>query len=304
VPVGAKPTPERTTERTHVTTSSRARGGPVRRRRRRTLVGLGGAAGLVLLLTGCSPQDLPSMLDMPQPMTAEGHRIYSLWQGSWVAAWVVGAITWGLILWAAIAYRRRSDAVPVQVRYNLPIEVLYTFLPLVVIGVLFGFTARDQSELLKVDKSLNNTVNVVAFRWNWTFNYLSDNVYDVGSPSQLPTLYLKVNQPVRFELTSPDVIHSFWVPDFLFKMDVIPGKTNQFQITPDHVGTFAGRCAELCGVDHSRMLFNVKVVTEADYAAHVADLRARGQTGSLNTGRTTTVSDNDAQGRTEIGGSQ
>jgi cytochrome c oxidase subunit 2 len=287
-----------------VTTSSSARGGPVRRRRKRTLVGLAGAAGLVLMLTGCSPQDLPAMLDMPQPVTLEGHRIYSLWQGSWLAAWIVGAITWGLILWAAIAYRRRSDAVPVQVRYNLPIEVLYTFLPLVVIGVLFGFTARDQTELLKVDKSVQNTVNVVGFRWNWTFNYLSDNVYDVGSPTQLPTLYLKVNQPVRFELTSPDVIHSFWVPDFLFKMDIIPGKTNQFMLTPDREGTYSGKCAELCGVDHSRMLFNVKVVSEAEFEAHVADLRSRGQTGTLNTGRTTTVSDNDAQGRTEIGGSQ
>jgi cytochrome c oxidase subunit 2 len=243
------------------------------------------------------------MLDIPSPVTREGARIHSLWQGSWVAAWAVGAITWGLILWAVVAYRRRSEDAPAQTRYNLPIEALYTALPFVVIAVFFGFTARDQTALLKVSDHPQNTVNVVAFRWNWTFNYVDQNVYDVGGEQKVATLYLPVGETVKFTLNSPDVIHSFWVPVFLFKMDVFPGKTNQFQLTPTKEGTFAGKCAELCGVDHSRMLFVVKVVSPAQFAQHVADLKAAGQVGLLQTGRTPDSVIGDTQGRTTIGGS-
>ena len=103
-----------------------------------------------------------------------------------------------------------------------------------------------------------------------------------------PTLYLPKGERVRFVLTSRDVIHSFWVPNFLFKQDVIPGTVNRFQATPTSYGTFMGKCAELCGVDHSRMLFNVKVVSPADYHKHLASLKAKGQTGAVPAGVTTT----------------
>ena len=136
-------------------------------------------------------------------------------------------------------------------------------------------------------------MNVVGYRWSWGFNYLDEDVYDTAMPvgegvtTAPPTLVLPVDEKVRFELTSPDVIHSFWVVDFLFKMDLIPGKTNVFELTPDTLGTFAGKCAELCGVDHSRMLFQVKVVTRDEYNAYIEGLRAKGQTGLLDTGRST-----------------
>ena len=220
--------------------------------------------------------------------------LFDFWQGSWIAAWAVGIVTWGLMLWAAVAYRRRSDADrPAQTRYNMPIEILYTIVPLIMILGLFWFTARDQTELLTLKNDQQHTVNVVAYRWAWGFNYLDENVYDSGMPigdgsyTQPATLVLPVNEKVRFELTSPDVIHSFWVPAFLFKMDVIPGKTNAFELTPDKIGTYAGKCAELCGVDHSRMLFVVKVVSRADFDAYVQGLRDKGQNGLLVTGRST-----------------
>jgi cytochrome c oxidase subunit 2 len=270
--------------------------------RKGVLVGAGLAA-MAVALSGCSPADIPHMLDISSPVTKEGARIYSLWQGSWVAAWAVGAVTWGLILWAVVAYRRREATAPPQTRYNLPIEAMYTVLPLIVIAVLFGYTARDQTEILKVSAHPDNNVNVVAFRWSWTFNYLDQNAYDVGTPQELPTLYLPVDQTVKFTLTSPDVIHSFWVPAFLFKMDVIPGKANQFELTPTKVGTYSGKCAELCGVDHSRMLFVVKVVTADDFARHMADLKSKGQVGLLDTGRVSDAVTGDTQGRTTIGGS-
>jgi cytochrome c oxidase subunit 2 len=135
----------------------------------------------------------------------------------------------------------------------------------------------------------------VGFRWSWAFNYLDEDVYDIGLPvgesttNEPPTLVLPINEKVRFELTSPDVIHSFWVPNWLFKMDVIPGKTNAFEVTPDKLGTFPGRCAELCGTDHARMLFNVKVVDRTEFNQHVAALRAKGQTGFIESDRQTDV---------------
>ena len=82
-------------------------------------------------------------------------------------------------------------------------------------------------------------------------------------------------------LTSRDVIHSFWVPAFLQKLDMIPGKVNRFQVVPTETGTFQGKCAELCGAYHSQMLFKVKVVSQQEYDAHMAELRAEGNTAQL-----------------------
>src|SRR5690349_12847249 len=94
----------------------------------------------------------------------------------------------------------------------------------------------------------------------------------VGTPAEPPTLVLPVNEVVRFDLNSPDVIHSFWVAGFHYKEDVIPGKTNTFTLTPTREGTYAGKCAELCGVYHSRMLFNVKIVSKTEYDDYVKKL--------------------------------
>lgn len=259
------------------------------------------AAGLVVAgviaivtLSGCTANEA-FFFDMPEPATAEGPIILNLWNGSWIAAWGVGILTWGLMIWAIIAYRRKhNDEVPEQTRYNLPLEILYTVVPLIMILGLFWFTARDQSEILTLDNDQDQTVSVVGFRWSWGFNYLDEDAYDLGMPvgegttGEPATLVLPVGEKVRFELNSPDVIHSFWVPAFLFKMDVIPGKTNVFELTPDKLGTYVGKCAELCGVDHARMLFQVKVVERAEFDAHISALKAKGQSGMLETGRINT----------------
>ena len=268
---------------------------PLDARRRRVRAGwlVLGVVTAAVVLSGCTVNE-SLFFDLPSPASKEASITQNLWQGSWIAAWAVGAFTWALMLWAAVAYRRRHrDEVPEQTKYNLPIEMLYTLVPLVMILGLFWFTARDQSELLTLENDQQHTVNVVGFRWAWGFNYLDEGVYTVGLPvgsgttNEPATLVLPVNEKVRFELTSPDVIHSFWVPAFLFKMDVIPGKTNAFELTPDKVGTYVGKCAELCGVDHARMLFSVKVVERPEFDAYIADLKAKGQVGTLDTGRTT-----------------
>lgn len=254
------------------------------------------AAGSALTLSACSQEARESALRLgfPEPATAEGWVILNLWQGAWIVAIPIALLVIGLLFAAIILYRRKhDDEVPVQTRYNIPIEVLYTAVPLVIVLGLFYFTARDQVELTKISGEHNHTVNVVAFKWSWAFNYLDYGVYEIGTPAEPPVLYLPINEKVKFELNSPDVIHSFWIPAFLTKMDVIPGRMNVFEVTPNKLGEYAGKCAELCGVDHSRMLFNVKVVSEEEFKAHIAQLRDKGQEGKLDTGRIVTRGNTD-----------
>ena len=281
--------------------SHRSTVGPSGRRAFRRVSTLAGAGLLTLVLAGCSSEDLPR-LGLPDPATEQGHRILFLWQGSWIAALAVGALVWGLIIWSIIFHRRRSDSdVPVQTRYNVPLEVLYTVVPAMMVLVLFFYTARDEAKITSLSEPADQTVGVVGYKWAWTFNYVEQNTYDVGTNGDLPVLYLAQGETVRFKLTSPDVIHSFWIVPFLMKMDVIPGRTNEFQVTPTTLGTFKGKCAELCGVNHSRMLFEVKVVTPEEFAQHQIDLKARGQVGNLLDGRTSDNA-NGKQGETTIGG--
>jgi cytochrome c oxidase subunit II len=265
------------------------RAGSPNRRRAAGLTGV--AAASALLLSGCSGALSRGLL--PKGVTENGKRVTDLWNGSWIAALAVGVLVWGLTIWCVVAYRRRKDdpEFPEQLRYNVPIEILYTVVPLFMIGVLFYFTARDEQALLSTTQKPDLVVNVVGKQWSWDFNYTTQQVYEAGTQaeltgkplaeSQLPTLYLPVGKRVEFVLTSRDVIHSFWVPAFLQKLDVIPGRVNRFQVVPTTQGTFAGKCAELCGSYHSAMLFQVKVVSQADYDAHIAALRTAGLTGAL-----------------------
>jgi cytochrome c oxidase subunit 2 len=254
------------------------------------------AAGLAsLALTGCAGRVEDGLL--PRAATEGAERVTSLWVGSWIAALFVGALVWGLIIWCVVAYRRRRDddgSLPVQLRYNVPLEILYTVVPVFMIAVLFYYTQRDETALLDTSKEPDVVVNVVGKQWSWDFNYVNEQTFEAGTHAQLtgkpgveeslPTLYLPVNQRTEFVLTSRDVIHSFWIPAFLQKLDMIPGKVNKFQVTPTQTGEFQGKCAELCGAYHSQMLFNVKVVEPAEYDAHIAQLKAKGNTGQLANG--------------------
>ena len=254
-----------------------------------TITGL--AVTCAVALSGCSGSFSRGFL--PHGVTDQSGLITSLWNGSWIAALGVGVVVWGLILWSVVAYRRKKDdtGLPEQLRYNVPIEILYTVVPLFMIAVLFFYTARDESALMDVSQKPDVTVNVVGKQWSWDFNYIQAGVFEPGTTPALtgrpgvavavPTLYLPVNKRVEFVLTSRDVIHSFWVPQFLRKLDVIPGRVNRFQVVPTEIGTFQGKCAELCGAYHSAMLFEVKVVSQTAFDAHLAALKAKGYVGML-----------------------
>jgi cytochrome c oxidase subunit 2 len=153
--------------------------------------------------------------------------------------------------------------------------VLYTVIPFVIIAVLFYYTAISENKVNKMEPNPDVTVGVVGFQWNWQFNYVGDNVQVTGRPGEPPKLVLPTNRTIRFVETSPDVIHSFWVPAFLFKRDVVPGRDNQFEITITRTGNYIGRCAELCGVDHDRMDFFVQVLSPADFDKWLAATKAQ-----------------------------
>lgn len=275
---------------------------PSKRRLRWAVLPLGVAAAVAL--AACSPQQqhgfLPGFTADGVPATDKTDMVAGLWVNSWIVLLVVGLVTWGLMLWAMVAYRRRrgQSGLPVQLRYNMPIEIFYTVVPLILVVGFFAFTARDQTILETQNEDPDVSIVAIGKQWAWDFQYNgedeqgSDTVWSMGVQAQtapngdvdqaaLPTLYLPVDKSVRIDLQSRDVIHSFWVIDFLYKKDMYIGRDNSWSFTPTREGTYAGKCAELCGEYHSSMLFTVKVVSEGEYEQYLASLRDQGQTGPI-----------------------
>jgi cytochrome c oxidase subunit 2 len=175
------------------------------------------------------------------------------------------------------------------------LEVVYTAIPVVIVLTLFYYTAVAQNYVTKLTDNPDTRVEVVGFQWNWQFNYCDKPyaggaattdqnqcidgsfAHTTGSADQIPVLVIPRDQKVRFDMHSSDVIHSFWVPDFLFKRDAIPQpQDSQFEITATVNGAYVGRCAELCGTYHSQMNFEVRVVDPHDYRAYLDALASYG----------------------------
>ena len=258
----------------------------------RRAVGIAAAVVGAVALSGCSQETTEqwSRWGLPEAASDRAPYIGNLWNGAWIASMVIGVFVWGLIFWTVIRYRRRHDKhVPRQTKYNLPMEVLYTLVPFLIIGVLFFFTVQAQNGILeKVQNEPVHKIDVIGQKWSWSFSYretdnaaIGADAHTVGTMEELPTLYLPLNKPVRFTLNSADVIHSFWIPDFYFKLDVITGRTNSFDVTPTKEGRFLGKCAELCGTYHAAMLFHVEVLPEAEYNAKIKELAELGGTEPL-----------------------
>lgn len=275
---------------------------PSKRRLRWAALPVGIAAAVTL--AGCSTTELngylPGFVDDGPPTTDRTEMVSGLWVNSWIILLIVGLITWGLMGWAAIVYRRRrgQSGLPVQMRYNMPIEIFYTIVPFILVIGFFAFTARDQAILEADWEDPDVEIVAIAKQWSWDFQYNGDDedgadaVWTMGVQAQtdadgniiseLPTLVLPVDQKVTIQLQSRDVIHSFWIIDFLYKKDMYIGHDNSWSFTPTREGTYAGKCAELCGEYHSMMLFNVEVVSEREYQSYLQSLEALGQTGDIN----------------------
>ena len=299
-----------------------------RSRRLRTVALAITFGALTLTLSGCSWQEVLG-LGWPKGITPEAHTNRDLWLGSVIAAFVVGVIVWGLMFWTATFHRKKKgdDELPRQFGYNMPLELVLTVVPFIIISVLFYFTVVVQEKMVHRDPNPEVVVDVTAFQWNWKFGYQKiafkdgtfnydgadparkaamaskpegtdargeervgavrglnpedrtylnfDKIETLGTSDEIPVLVLPVGKRIEFQVASADVIHSFWVPEFLFKRDVFPDpeanhSENKFQVSEiQQTGAFVGRCAEMCGTYHSMMNFEVRVVQPNDFKAYL-----------------------------------
>jgi cytochrome c oxidase subunit 2 len=284
--------------------------------------------GTTLLLSGCSWSEALG-LGWPNGITPEGKLNRELWIGSVIASFVVGAIVWALIFWSSAFHRKKKTdtELPRQFGYNMPLELVLTVVPFLIISVLFYFTVVVQEKMLHKDPNPEVVVDVTAFQWNWKFGYQKiafhdgtlsyegadaarkaamaskpegvdahgeeivgpirglnpedrtylnfDKIETIGSSTEIPILVLPKGKRIEFQIASADVIHGFWVPEFLFKRDVMPDPAanhsdNVFQISEiQQTGAFVGRCTEMCGTYHSMMNFEVRVVEPNDFKAYL-----------------------------------
>jgi cytochrome c oxidase subunit II len=281
-----------------------------------------------LLLSGCSWSEVLG-LGWPNGITPEGKLNRELWIGSVIASFAVGIIVWGLIFWASAFHRKKAivTELPRQFGYNMPLELVLTVVPFLIISVLFYFTVVVQEKMLHMDPNPEVVVDVTAFQWNWKFGYQKvdfsdgtltydgadparkaamvskpegtdehgeelvgpikglnpenrtylnfDKVETIGTSTEIPILVLPKGKRIQFEIASADVVHGFWVPEFLFKRDVLPdpkanNSNNAFQVSEiQKTGAFVGRCTEMCGTYHAMMNFEVRVVEPNDFKAYL-----------------------------------
>lgn len=250
-----------------------------------------GAAALVgtLVLSSC---ELPRF-GAPEAASDEGGAVLGLWQGFFLAAIVVTLFVWVPLAFVLLKYRRQKgdDRVPSQRAYNIPLEVLYTAVPVLIVVALFFFSVRAQEKVTAVAAEPVAQVEVIGFQWGWQFRYQGEGFTVDAPPGEKPQLVLPIDVASNLELVSNDVNHSFWVPNFLSKRDLIPGVDNEITVTPSRLGTYEGRCAEFCGLDHWRMGFTVRVVTMDDYRAWAADQRSSAKANGSESGGTKTSGD-------------
>jgi cytochrome c oxidase subunit II len=298
-----------------------------RRLRLSVLAGLLGV--LAVTLSGCSWSEVLG-LGWPRGITPEADWNRQLWIGAVIASLVVGVIVWGLIFWSSAFHRKKATdtELPRQFGYNMPLELVLTVVPFLIIAVLFYFTVVVQEKMLYLASDPEVVIDVTAFQWNWKFGYQKvnfkdgtiknydgadparkaamaskpsgtdsrgeelvgpvrglntedrtylnfDKVETVGTSTEIPVLVLPAGKRIEFQMASADVVHAFWVPEFLFKRDVMPDpaanhSVNVFQVAEiTRTGPFVGRCAEMCGTYHSMMNFEVRVVQPNDFKAYL-----------------------------------
>jgi cytochrome c oxidase subunit II len=221
-----------------------------------------------LALAGCT---VPSF-GAHKGATTESSSVYHLWQGFSIGGVIIGGFVTVLFLYTIVRYRRKGNEhkhIPRQAQYHLPAEVLYTVMPILVVLGLFAATLVVENKEVANPKT-NVTVDVNAFQWGWKFTYPHTETVVIGQTTQDPTMVIPVNTNIHINLTSTDVIHGFYVKAFNFSRYALPGVLNQFTLEAVKTGNFYGQCTQLCGLYHSLMFFNVKVVSKSQYTAWLA----------------------------------
>jgi len=257
------------------------------RRWKRLALGLG--VGAPLVLGGCN--FYPSY-GASRGATTQGQDTFKLYSGMMTTGIIIGGLVGLLILYTILRYRRRSEDMPKQFHESIPIEILYTGIPILIVAVLFLFTVITEN---KVDATVPAAarvttagtpvldVKITAFQWGWRFDYPDLNVGVAGETTNGPNnhgpqMVVPVGQTVQITLVSDDVIHGFYVRDFNFSRYALPGVVNHFDLDVLHSGTFNGQCTQICGLYHSEMLFSVRAVSPVAFRVWASAQRASGHT--------------------------
>jgi cytochrome c oxidase subunit 2 len=226
---------------------------------------------LALVASGCL---LP-----PQPVTEAGEDVFNLYLLVLALAGIVFVGVEGFILYAIFRYRRQpgDEVLPEQLHGNNTVEVIWTAIPTVIVFILFVFSIITLGEVEARSEDPGVTIEVEGFQWQWTFRY-PDGGEVTGAIGDPPTLAVPVGEPVRLVLSSVDVNHSFYVPKFLIKRDLIDfggnRPNNELEFTVTEAGTYAGQCAEFCGTSHAEMTFVVEAMERAQFDEYTAALAA------------------------------
>ena len=222
---------------------------------------------LSLFLSGCSATT--NFITNPgSPITSRQSGIFLT---SLIMAAVVFVIVEGGIIIAITRFRRCKDdaAEPAQVHGNVPLEIIWTAIPVVLVVILFIFTITTMNAIAAPAPSSGDLkINVVGHQWWWEFDYPDLGIVTANE------LVIPAGTPVQITLTSVDVIHSFWIPQLAGKTDAVPGQTNHMWISSDQPGTYEGQCSEFCGIEHALMRERVMAVSSADFQTWVAQQQA------------------------------
>jgi len=248
-----------------------------------------GLAAFFLLLF--SETSLAAAMDMRAGVTDISRRVLDLHHMSLWVVTVVGILVFGVMFYSMFAHRRSRHPIPADFHHSTKVEIIWTLIPSL---ILIGMAIPATNTLLEIEDNSESdlTVLITASQWKWHYQYVEA---DIGYYSRLATpqdqiynlepkgenyllqvdnpLVLPTNKKIRFLVTSDDVIHSWWMPDFAVKQDAIPGFINEAWTRLEKPGLYRGQCAELCGKDHAFMPIVVEVRHEAEFDGWIADQR-------------------------------
>jgi len=243
----------------------------------RVFLRAGALLALVLLATACG-------MVPPEPHSKEAKEVFWLYNVVLVMGALVFVGVEGFILYSVVRYRRRDDRLPTQIHGNNLIELIWTAIPTVIVLILFVLSTLTLNSISQASTHPGVTIEVEGKQWSWVFHYLDDDddptndVIVQGTAGSGGVMALPVGEPIHLKLVSNDVIHSFFVPAFLVKRDLVPlpeaKPPNELEFTVTEKGTYSGQCAEFCGDLHAQMTFSVEAMSRTDFDAWIDAIRS------------------------------
>ncbi len=235
-------------------------------------------------------------LNMPVGVSTMSKEIYGLHMYILWIVCAIGVVVYGGIIYSLVVYRKSKGHKPAQFSHNLGVELVWTIVPTLIL-IVIAIPATDTLRKMYDTSASEVDIMITGYQWKWHYKYLNEDISffsnlstpmsqtAIGSTEKKNDYYLQevdeplvipANKKVRFLLTSNDVIHAWWVPDFAVKKDAIPGFINEMWVVVEQPGHYRGACAELCGRNHGYMPIEVIVKTPEDYEAWVAEKKNAG----------------------------